>query len=524
MRYEICISDRYLSETPTMKLLSRKGLLTLSSTILASGMAFLMGGSVNLAIPDIQADLGASFIEIQWILNSYAVMLAVFILISGTVGDRFGRVKVFRFGIILFTVGAFLSGIADSSLQLIGFRILQGLGGAMMIPSSLAIINSVFPEKSRGKAIGLWSGLSGGVAAIGGPVVGGVLVENFGWRSVFLMVIPLGVLAWIMCLSIPKQTVFRNEKGFDIIGTVLSLTALGLIIVGLTYGPEQNWNPITIAMVIVGLLLLIAFGWSQKARKHTLIDPDILIDKTVLGANLATLFLYTALNGFFFFFVINMQQLQGYSATVAGFAMLPTIALITVLSGVGGALADRYSNRILMTGGSLLVAAGMFLLALGGRDANYFVEFLPGQILIGLGMALVIAPLTKSALTVAENQSGMASGLNNAVSRVAAVFAVAVMSALLLTVFRVELKSNLEQTGLLSVNQSQLFEQSEQLLAIEIPETFSETETETANNAIADAFVLAYRTTTIFAGSLGLLSAAVSFLLIERDKKATSSP
>ncbi|KXK26993.1 MAG: Multidrug resistance protein stp [candidate division WS6 bacterium OLB20] len=501
-----------------MKLTSRQGLFVLSSTILASGMAFLMGSAVNLAIPDIQSDLNATLIEIQWILNSYALVLAVFILISGSLSDRFGRRNIFAASIVLFTLGSVLSGTAVSSLQLIVFRLLQGLGGALMIPGSLAIISSAYPASERGKAIGLWSGLSGGVAALGGPVVGGVFVEQFGWRSVFLMILPLGLLAFGLCMSsIPRQEKI-DRKPVNILSVVLSLLGLSLLVTGLMYGPDRNWDHYIWLILLIGITVTVLFLLYDVRSRNPLISPELYKNQTVLGANLATLFLYTALNGFFFFLVINLQQLQMLSPSLAGFALLPTVLIITLLSGAGGALADRYSNRMLMTAGSFIVAIGMALLAVAGYPAVFVRDFLPGQVLIGLGMAVVIAPLTKSALEVPEGKAGMASGLNNAVSRIAAVFAVALMGALLISVFTSQLEQQLKESDLLSVSQTQIFEQADSLLAIEIPDNYSSAEAEETRMLIADSFVPAYRTTTFVAAGFAAAAAVTSFVFIDRER------
>lgn len=420
-----------------------EGKMILLATILASGMAFLDGSVVTIAIPAIQQKLNATLSGIQWIVNGYALMLCALILISGALGDRFGRKRIFVYGIGIFVISSFFCSISQSTVQLAIARVVQGIGGAMMVPGSLSIINLAFHESVRGRAIGLWSGFAGGVSAIG-PFIGGYLVQYFGWSSIFYINIPLGILAFFLTIKYIPESKNHESTKIDVLGAVLIFLALLGISYGLISVTDLGWtNPSIITSFIVGFIAFVFFLFVEKNTKEPLVPFTIFRSSLVTGANLATLFLYFALSGVIFFFVLNLQQIQHYPPTLAGLATLPVILLITFLSGTGGSIADKLGPRLPMILGPLIVSAGMVLLALPGTHANYFLQYLPGLILFGLGMSLVIAPLTKSALAVDGKYSGAASGVNNAVARVAGLFAVALLGVIVVSLFKEQLTTTL---------------------------------------------------------------------------------
>lgn len=496
-----------------------EGKLILFATILASGMAFLDGTVVNIAIPQIQSRLHATLSDIEWVVNSYALLLSALILISGALGDKFGRKKIFLYGICLFSFASFLCGISHTTTQLILFRGLQGIGAAMMIPGSLSIINASFEEKVRGSVIGLWSGFAGGVAALG-PFLGGYLVQTFGWPSIFFINLPLGLLAFFITIRYVPETKNLEHRSIDYPGTISIFLALLGITYALITGPTVGWNnPLILTSMIGGILLAIAFVGIELKVKHPLVPLEIFQSKLVTGANLATLCLYFALSGVIFFLVLNLQQVQHMPPLLAGLGMLPTILLITFLSGPAGSLADKIGPRIPMIVGPTIVGLGMSVFILPGTHANYFLTFLPGLILFGLGMSLVIAPLTKSALAVDTKFSGSASGVNNAVARIAGLMAVALLGAIVLSLFGQRLHQTMNTYPLTPQEKQQIFLQKNQLGSIEIPVQFSALAQKMAQQSIDDSFVYSFRWAMGINAFLAFASAIISFIYIRPEKK-----
>ncbi len=493
---------------------TKKETLVLVATILASGMAFLDGTVVNIAIPSIQSYFNTSFDNLLWVVNAFPLVLASFLLISGSLSDRFGRKKIFAIGILLFTSASFLCALSGSVLLLEIFRALQGLGAAMMIPGSLAIINVTIPQERRGRAIGLWSGFSGGIAAAG-PFVGGWLIQHFSWHAIFFINIPLGITAFLLALFFVPESRNENAKKLDWWGTGVIFLSLFAVSYALISAPRLSWhNPGIISTFVGGIFGLILFYFIEKKSSDALVPFSIFKSQLVLGANLVTLFLYFALNGLIFFLVLNMQQIQNLSPTVAGLALLPAIGMITFLSGPGGSLADRVGPRVPMIVGPLIVSAGMALMILPGAHANYFTSFMPGLILFGLGMSLVIAPLTKSALNVEDHYAGAASGVNNAVARTAALLATAILGSIAILIFSSNLTSHLGQSQLSNEEQRVVLSQSDKLGGISVPESFSPESKAAARNSIEQSFVFSFRVVMGICVVLALISSALSFIFI----------
>ncbi len=497
---------------------SLEGKLILSATILASGMAFLDGSVVGIAIPTIQAKLNATITGIQWIVNGYTLMLCSLILISGALGDKFGRKKIFMYGIGLFILSSFLCSISQSINQLVIFRIIQGIGGAMMVPGSLSIINISFEEKYRGFAIGIWSGFAGGVAALA-PLVGGWLVQTFGWPSIFYINIPLGIIALILALKYVPESKDNESTKIDVIGSLLIFLSLLGLAWGLISVPDLGWNnPRIIGSLGGGIIAFIWFIIVQRKSKHPLVPFSIFKSPLVVGSNLATLCLYFALSGVIFFLILNLQQVQHYSPIIAGLSMLPSILLITFLSGFGGKIADKIGPRLPMIVGPLIVAVGMALLVIPGTHADYFTQIFPGLVLFGLGMSLVIAPLTKSALTVESKYSGAASGVNNAVARIAGLLAVALLGLIVVSLFEGQLNQKVMSSTMNSVAKHAIMIQQDKLGGIQIPSSFSLQTKELAQNAIDDSFIYGFRWAMGINAFLALLSSIIAFFTIHNKK------
>ncbi|HWY80090.1 MAG TPA: MFS transporter [Candidatus Sulfotelmatobacter sp.] len=491
-----------------------EGRLILTATILASGMAFLDGSVVNIAIPTLQAKLNATITGIQWIVNGYTLMLCSLILISGALGDKFGRKRIFSIGIGLFITASFLCSIAHTITQLEISRIVQGIGGAMMVPGSLSIINITFAESVRGRAIGIWSGFAGGVAALG-PLVGGWLVQVLGWPSIFYINIPLGLLALFLTIRyIPESRNIESTK-LDIQGAILIFLSLLGISYGLISAPDLGWqNPAIVISLFFGIIAFFVFLFVENRTKEPLVPFHIFQSTLVTGANLATFFLYFALSGVIFFLVLNFQQIQHYSPIYAGLGMIPTVLLITFLSSTGGTLTDKFGPRMPMIIGSLIVSIGMVLLILPGKNANYLIQYLPGLILFGLGMAIVIAPLTKSALAVEKKYSGAASGINNAVARVAGLLAVALLGLIVISLFRTQLSKHMTSSSFTNDERYQIMTQKNKLGGIIIPENFSIQKRFYIQNAVEDSFIYCFRWAMGINALLAFLSAVISFFTI----------
>jgi EmrB/QacA subfamily drug resistance transporter len=487
-----------------------RGRWILATATLASSMAFLAGSAVSVALPTIQRAFGADISGIQWVTNAYLLALASLLCVSGSLGDRFGRKKIFTLGIILFMSGTALSGVTANTGQLVFFQGFQGVGAAMMVPGSLAIINVTVPEERRGRAIGLWAGLSGGIAALG-PFLGGWLTQTAGWRWVFFINVPIGLAALVMALKFVPENKNPEAPRLDWAGTTLFVLSLSGTSFGLLRAPLAGWSsPIVLACLIGGLSAFILFIAIESRQAHPIVPLSIFRNPLVAGANMVTLALYFAFNGTLFYLVLNLQQIQGYSPAAAGAGLLPPIILITFLAGPSGSLSDRIGPRRQMIAGPAIVGAGMVLISLPGAVANYFSFFLPGLVLFGLGMAMVIPALTKSALAVRPELSGAASGVNNAASRLAGLLAVAVLGAIMIGLFSARLQANVTASALTPEQQSQIIQQSDKLGGIEIPATFSEPAAAVARKAINDSFIFGFRRAMLVNAALAFIGSFIA--------------
>jgi EmrB/QacA subfamily drug resistance transporter len=498
---------------------SSSGRWVLASTLLASAGAFTAGSGVNVALPSIQAHFNTGVSGLQWIVNAYLLALSAFVIPAGVLGDRVGRKKVFLSGMVLFTLAAIFSSFASSAGELITLQAAQGLGAALMVPQSLAIINACFVPEERGRAIGLWAGISGGVSALA-PLAAGWLIERFGWGAAFWMTTPVIALAFLVTLFFVPENRAEKTHGIDWAGTLLLLLALFGLAYGLVSEPSSGWRaPVVLAGLVGGSVCAALFIIAEMKAKNPLIPPGMFKSSLVSGSNVATLLLYFALSGVTFFTVLNLQQVQGFSPAQAGLRLLPTIVIITFLAGPAGALADRIGPRTPMALGSLIVAMGDGLLVLGGPSGAYLPFFLPGLSLLGIGMSLLIAPLTKSALAVEPRFSGAASGVNNAVARIAALLAVAILGAVMISVFSTNLQHQISATSLNPGQQSAIVSQSGKLAGITIPSNFDARSHDQAGQAIARAFVTGYRWSMAICSVLALLACATCLIVLPRNPK-----
>ncbi|SNR72349.1 MFS transporter [Blastococcus mobilis] len=417
-------------EGPPVALGTAPGRWLVVVAVLATGMAFLDATAVQVALPSIGRELDASLSGLQWTVTGYTLTLASLILLGGSLGDRYGRRRVFVIGVVWFAAASMLCGLAPNTGQLVAARALQGVGGALLTPGSLALIQSSFRPGDRAKAIGLWSALAG-VAGLIGPFLGGLLVDTVSWRVVFLINVPIAVLIVAVAgKHVPESRNPAHHGRFDYLGAALGALALGGLTYALITAGETPARPDVLASAAIGLLSGLAFVARERRAADPMLPPRLFRDRQFTGANLATLAVYGALGGSGLFLVMQLQIVLGYGATAAGATMLPSILLLTLLSPRAGALAQRIGPRLPMTVGPLVVAAGTLLLAGVDGGRPYAVEVLPGSVLQGLGMAVVVAPLTATVLGAAPDAlAGIASGVNNAVARAAQLLAVAALPA-----------------------------------------------------------------------------------------------
>ncbi|MDP9228279.1 MAG: DHA2 family efflux MFS transporter permease subunit [Actinomycetota bacterium] len=404
------------------------GRWVLAVAVLGSGLAFLDGTVVNVALPDIGRDLGASTSALQWILNGYLLTLASLILLGGSLGDRYGRRRVFVLGVGVFTASSFLCALAPNAEMLVAARLLQGIGGALLTPGSLAMIEASFRPGDRARAIGAWSGL-GGVAAALGPLLGGYLVEAVSWRAIFLINIPIGILVIAMATRHVPETRDPTTSGhLDFIGATLAALGLGGTTYALIEGPGQGVSPLILVAAIGGVVALVAFVFAERRSANPMMPLTMFLSRQFSAANVVTFVVYAALGGFFFLFVAFLQISLDYSPVAAGAASLPLTGLLLLFSARSGALAQRIGARIPLTVGPLVIAVGLVLMSRIEPGDSYVGSILPAIIVFGLGLTLVVAPVTATVLAAADmRHAGIASGINNAVSRVASLLAVAVL-------------------------------------------------------------------------------------------------
>lgn len=406
------------------------GRWVLFTTVLGSGLVMIDGTVVNVALESIGTEFGAGFSGLQWTVNAYTLTLASLILLGGSLGDRYGRRRVFVFGVVWFALASLLCGLAPNVETLIAARALQGVGGALLTPGSLALISASFHGPDRAMAIGAWSGL-GGIAGAVGPFLGGWLVE-FSWRAVFLINLPLAALivavAW---RHVPESRDPDAAPGLDVTGTLLAVVGLGALTYSLTGLGESGPTPALAAGLVVGVVALVGFVLAERRSAHPLVPPVLFADRIFGAANIVTLLIYGALGVVFFLLVLHLQTVAGFSPLSAGTALLPLTAVMLVFSARAGALAGRIGPRLPLTVGPLVSAGGLLLMLRIDATTSWVADVLPAVLVFGAGLALTVAPLTATVLDAAPDRyAGSASGVNNAVARAAGLLAVAVVPGL----------------------------------------------------------------------------------------------
>jgi len=496
----------------------RSGAWVLAAAVLGSSMAFIDGTVVNVALPILQRALAADVAGVQWVVEAYALLLSALLLVGGSLGDRYGRRRVFGAGVLLFGAASAACGLAPTIGWLIAGRAVQGVGGALLVPGSLALISASFPPERRGRAIGTWSGFTA-IAGGAGPVIGGWLAQEVSWRWIFYLNVPIAaaVLA-ILALRVGES---RDDEAAsappDVAGAVLATLGLGGVTLALVESARLGWrSPAVLAGAVGGVAALACFVVVERRARAPMVPPELFRSRTFTGANLLTLLLYAAMSGTMFFLPFNLIDVQGYGAAAAGAVFLPFIVLMFLLSRWSGGLVDRFGARLPLTVGPLVTAAGMALFALPGTGASYWGGFFPAVTVMGLGMSIAVAPLTTAVMgAVDARHAGAASGINNAVSRAAGLLSVAVFGLVALGAFGSALPGRLAAHHVPADVRRAVQSQRVRLAAASAPPSTQPVVRAAVDRAVDEAFIHAFRVVMLTAAALAAASAAIAWLMID---------
>jgi EmrB/QacA subfamily drug resistance transporter len=497
----------------------------LTAAILGSSLAFIDGTVVNVALPALQASFQATVVDVQWIVEGYSLFLAAMILVGGSLGDLFGRRRVFVIGVALFAAASAWCGLSRGIHELILARCVQGVGAALLIPGSLAIISASFDQERRGAAIGTWSGATAITTALG-PVLGGWLIEHASWRWAFFINVPLAVAVILISWWRVPESRNPNASQLDWPGAGSITVSLAGITYAFIEAPLFGWSrPAVIVSLTLGILSLVVFLVVEDRSESPMVPLSLFRSRAFAGANLLTLFLYSAVGVFFFLFPLNLIQVQGYSATAAGAAGLPMILLLFFLSRWSGGLIARYGPRLPLIAGPLLAALGFALFTLPSLDTNYWGSFFVPFLVLGFGMAVSIAPLTTVVMnSVGVDRAGVASGVNNAVARTAGLLGIAVLGLIMLQTFRSTLDAKPILAEVSPGVRQQIRSHSIDLAATPVPPDAGPQEVPQLKQAVRESFISAFRMALWICAGLALLSAAVAARWMDGDGSRVSSP
>lgn len=481
----------------------------LVATILGSSIAFIDGTIVNIALPAIQDALHASISQLQWIIEAYALTLASLLIVGGSLGDMYGRRLIFLIGIFIFTIASIACGLAVSMIQLISARAIQGIGAAMLVPGSLSLISASFPEDKRGQAIGTWAGFSS-IMVAAGPIMGGWLVEHASWRWIFFINVPLAIIVFMITLTYVKESKNAQSGKLDILGSILVVIGLGAIIFGLI--EWQNKSSIIWGAEMLGVCALFGFFWVETHTSSPMLPLIMFRSRNFSAANVITFFLYFPLYGALFFLPLDLIQVQGYSATKAGAALLPLILLIFLLSRWSGKLVTQIGPRLLLIIGPAMTALGYALFIPANTGGSYWESFFPAITFLGLGMAISVAPVTTVVMSsIAENYVGAASGVNNAISRISGLLAVAMLGLVMTVVFQQQLEERLKTSVLPRDVKQEIMTQENKLADIKTSDTL-------AHQIIRESFIKGYEVVLWIAVVFCLMSSITAGFFISKKE------
>ena len=487
-----------------------------AATILGSSIAFIDGSVVGVALPVMQAELGTTVSGAQWIVNGYLLMLGALILVGGAASDRFGRRRVFELGLALFALASVGCGLAPNVGVLIAMRALQGVGGAMLVPSSLAIISAAFPEEERGRAIGTWAGFSALTTAFG-PVLGGWLVDAWSWRVIFFINVPLAIVAVAITRTHVPESRAAGAGAIDWRGGLLAIGGLAGLAYGLTAASEHDWSdPAVWGPLALGALASCAFVAHEARASAPMMPVGLFRSRAFSGANGMTLLLYFALSGALFFLPFNLIQVQGYSAALAGAALLPFSLIMAGLSRWAGGLVEQHGARKPLVVGPLIAAAGLALLAAPGIGGSYWTTFFPATVVVGLGMTISVAPLTTTVMSaVDESHAGVASGINNAIARVAGLLAVAVLGAVAVGAYGAAIGERVAMLDLSAEQRLALEAQAPRLAEAAVPPEIIGDARQRVARVLDESFVWSFRIVMLVAAGFALASSACAWATID---------
>jgi EmrB/QacA subfamily drug resistance transporter len=493
----------------------------LAATILASSMAFIDSTVVNVALPAIQADFHTTVVGVQWVVEAYGLFLSALILVGGSIGDLQGRRKIFLVGIVIFATASMACGFAPNIQELIIARAVQGIGAALLVPGSLAIISASFEEENRGQAIGTWSGFTAITTAIG-PVLGGALVQYASWRWAFFINLPLAAAVIAISLRHVPESRSASAKRIDWLGALFVTLGLGGLVTAFVESVDLGWkHPLVFGTLVVGFVCLAVTVLIETRVKSPIAPKELFASPSFIGANLLTLFLYAAIGIFFFLFPLNLIQVQGYSPTAAGGAVLPLILLMFALSRWSGGLVARYGARRPLIIGPLIASSGFALFAVPSVGGRYWTTFFPAIVVLGLGMAVTVAPLTTVVMNSAgQDRVGAASGVNNAVARVAGVLAIAVFGIVMANAFSSRLNQKLTQLPVSSEAVKEIQANETRLAGLRLPPGLEANTKNAIRESVGEAFVTGFRLVMFICAGLSLLSAGVAWPLNRSTDKA----
>lgn len=498
------------------------GRWTMLSTILATSMAFIDGTALNVILPSLQQSLEATGVDLFWVLNSYLLMLAALIIVGGSLGDKLGRVKVFKFGILIFTLGSALCGLSQDILQLIIFRTIQGVGGAFMIPGSLSIISAVFVKEEKGKAIGTWSAATT-IVTICGPVLGGALADIGLWRLIFFINIPFGLLSlWALHYKVPESKQ-EGHSAIDWTGAVVLVLSLAALTFGFLEMPEWGYqHPIVVICLALGIILLFAFIVIEKRVSDPMVPLTMFSNKTFSGVNLLSFFLYAGMGAVMLFLSLNIIQVQGYSQFQAGLTFLPFSIIMVFAARKMGELTSKYGAKRFLIIGPAITGAGMVWFSFIGitdGPSAYWTTFFPPFLLFAIGIAITVVPLTTAVMScVDDSKSGIASGINNSVTRISGTFMNAVLGAVAILIFGNYIQEALQTLSVSEDVVSMVMEEANKLGEAKASQTLT-TDLQTAINNIYDlSFVGVYRMVCWISAALAFLSSAIALFMVESKK------